>query len=81
MSVTWSGTATKCSLATRFEWIPEMKEVVRNRDGNEKFADQLLQKYFRPIEGHDWFFNGINKDTIEKVRQGYEERYGKGSLK
>ena len=66
---------------TYFEWIPEMREVVRKKDGNEKFADELLDKYFKPIQGHDWYFNGMNKDTIDKVRQGYEERYGKGALK
>ena len=58
-----------------------MREVVRKKDGNEKFADELLDKYFKPIQSHDWYFNGMNKDTIDKVRQGYEERYGKGALK
>ena len=62
---------------TYFKWIPELREVVRKKDGNEKFADELLVKYFKPIQGHDWYFNGINKDTIEKVRKGFEERYGK----
>ena len=66
---------------TYFKWIPEMREAVRKKDGNEQYADQILEKYFKPIEGHDWFFNGISKEAIEKVRQGYEERYGKGSLK
>ena len=58
-----------------------MKEVVRKKDGNENFANALLDKYFKPIEGHDWYFNGISKDAIEKVRKGYEERYGKDSMK
>ena len=62
---------------TYFKWIPELRDVVRKKDGNEKFADELLVKYFKPIQGHDWYFNGINKDTIEKVRKGFEERYGK----
>ena len=66
---------------TYFKWIPEMREVVRKKDGNEKFADELLAKYFKPIDGHDWYFNGLSKDAVEKVRKGYEERYGKGALK
>ncbi len=64
-----------------FKWIPEMREAVRKKDGNEKFADELLEKHFKPIDGHDWYFNGISKEAIDKVRQGYEERYGKGSMK
>ncbi len=66
---------------TYFKWIPQMREAVRKKDGNEKFADALLEKYFKPIDGHDWYFNGLSKEAIEKVRKGYEERYGKGSLK
>jgi hypothetical protein len=66
---------------TYFKWIPEMKEAVRKKDGNEKAADEILAKYFKPIQGHDWYFNGIDKDAVEKVRKGFEERYGKGSLK
>lgn len=66
---------------TYFEWIPELKEVVHKKDGNEKFADQLLEKYFKPIEGHDWYFNGMSKDQLDVVRKGYEARYGKGAAK
>lgn len=66
---------------TYFKWIPQMREAVRKKDGNEKFADAMLEKYFKPIDGHDWYFNGLSKEAIEKVRKGYEERYGKGSLK
>ena len=66
---------------TYFKLIPEMREAVRKKDGNEQAADELLAKYFKPIDGHDWYFNGISKEAIEKVRKGYEERYGKGSLK
>jgi hypothetical protein len=64
-----------------FKWIPEMKEAVMKKDGNEKAAEEILDKYFKPIDGHDWYFNGISKEQIEKVRKGFEERYGKGSLK
>ncbi|MDR2001379.1 MAG: hypothetical protein LBP94_07615 [Zoogloeaceae bacterium] len=66
---------------TYFKWIPEMREIVLKKDGNEKAADEILDKYFRPIDGHDWYFNGISKDAIEKVRKGFEQRYGAGALK
>jgi len=78
---TWWHGMYEVSKHTYTKWIPEMREVVRKKDGNEKFADELLAKYFKPIVGHDWYFNGISKDSIDKVRKGYEERYGKGSLK
>ena len=66
---------------TYMKWIPELKEAVRKKDGNEKFADAMLDKYFKPHEGHDWYFNGMSKEAIDKVRKGFEDRYGKGSLK
>jgi hydroxylamine dehydrogenase len=66
---------------TYFEWIPELKAVVVEKDGNEKFADEMLVKYFKPIEGHDWYFSGMSKEAIEKVRKGYEQRYGEKVLR
>ena len=78
---TWWHGMYEVSKHTYTKWIPEMREIVRKKDGNEKFADALLEKYFKPIVGHDWYFNGISKDSIDKVRKGYEERYGKGALK
>ena len=66
---------------TYFEWVPEMKEVVHKKDGNEKYAEELLAKYFKPLPGHNWFFEGMSKDQLEKVRKGYEDRYGKGTAK
>ncbi|EIJ33858.1 multiheme c-type cytochrome [Thiothrix nivea] len=66
---------------TYFEWIPELKEVVMHKDGNTAKADEMLKKHFGDIEGHDWYFNGLSKEQIDKVRKGYEERYGKGALK
>jgi hypothetical protein len=54
---------------------------VLKKDGNEKAAEEILVKYFKPIDGHDWYFNGISKDAVDKVRKGFEERYGKGALK
>ena len=78
---TWWHGIYEVSQHTYFKWIPELKEVVRQKDGNEDFANALLDKHFKPIAGHDWFFNGMGKDAIEKVRKGYDERYGKGALK
>ncbi len=78
---TWWHGIYEVAQHTYFKWIPEMREMVRKKDGNEKFADEILNKYFKPIEGHDWYFNGISKDAVEKVRKGFEERYGKGALK
>ncbi|MEI7613596.1 MAG: multiheme c-type cytochrome [Betaproteobacteria bacterium] len=78
---TWWHGIYEVAQNTYFKWIPEMREVVKKKDGNEKFADELLVKYFKPIPGHDWYFNGISADAVEKVRKGVEERYGKGALK
>jgi cytochrome c553 len=78
---TWWHGMYEVAQDTYFKWIPEMREAVRNKDGNEKVADEILAKYFKPIEGHDWYFNGISKDAVDKVRKGFEERYGKGSMK
>ncbi len=78
---TWWHGIYEVAQHTYFEWIPELKEVVRKKDGNEDFADAMLEKYFKPIDGHAWYFTGISKDTLDKVRKGYEERYGKGTLK
>jgi hypothetical protein len=55
--------------------------VVIAKDGNDEYATVLLDKYFKPIEGHSWYFEGMNKEAIEKVRAGFEARYGKGALK
>jgi len=61
---------------TYFAFIPELKKVA-----GDKLANELLDKYFKPIQGHDWYFNGMNKGQIDKVRKGFEERYGKGAFK
>lgn len=78
---TWWHGMYEVAQHTYFKWIPEMREAVLKKDGNEKYAEEILNKYFKPIDGHDWYFNGISKDAIEKVRKGFEERYGKGSMK
>ena len=66
---------------TYFSWIPELRKVVKKKDGNEDYADAILETYFKPIPGHDWYFNGLSAEAIEKVRVGFEDRYGKGALK
>jgi hypothetical protein len=78
---TWWHGIYEVAQHTYFKWIPEMKEAVRKKDGNEDAANAILEKYFKPIPGHDWYFNGISKDSIEKTRAAFEERYGKGSMK
>ena len=60
---------------TYFKFIPELKKVA----GEDK-AKKLLEKHFRPIAGHAWYFEGMGKDQIDKIRKGYEERYGKGTF-
>ena len=64
-----------------FGWIPELKSAVMKKDGNDKYAKAILDKHFRPIEGHRWYFEGMSKEAIDQVRKGFEERYGKGALK
>ena len=78
---TWWHGIYEVAKHTYMKWIPELKEVVRKKDGNEKFAEAMLEKYFKPVEGHEWYFSGMSKEAIDKVRKGFEERYGKGSLK
>jgi hydroxylamine dehydrogenase len=60
---------------TYTKFIPELKDLV-----GEKDAKALLDKHFRPIPGHGWYFDGINKDALEKIRKAYEKRYGKGAV-
>ncbi|MEN8130528.1 MAG: multiheme c-type cytochrome [Pseudomonadota bacterium] len=66
---------------TYFKFIPELKEVAMKKDGNEKYAEALLEKHFKPIPGHAWYFEGLSKEQLDKVRKGFEDRYGKGALK
>jgi hypothetical protein len=73
---TWWHGMYEVAKHTYFDFIPELKKLV-----GEKEAEKLLVKYFKPIPGHDWYFNGLDKDQIEKVRKGVEARYGKGSFK
>lgn len=78
---TWWHGLYEVAQHTYFKWIPELKEVVRKKDGNEDFANALLEKYFKPVPGHDWYFNGISKDTLDNVRKFYSERYGQTTSK
>lgn len=78
---TWWHGIYEVAKHTYFEFIPELKELVHKKDGNEKFAQAMLDKHFKTHDGHDWYFNGMSKEALEKVRKGFEARYGKGSLK
>ncbi len=61
---------------TYFEFIPELKKVA-----GEQGAQELLNKYFKPIPGHAWYFEGMSPAQLEAVKKGFESRYGKGALK
>jgi hypothetical protein len=78
---TWWHGMYEVAQHTYFKWIPELNEVVIKKDGNDAFAVALLEEYFQPIDGHDWYFNGMSKEQLEVVRKGFEARYGEGSLK
>ncbi|OSM01490.1 putative Cytochrome c552 [Magnetofaba australis IT-1] len=59
---------------TYFKFIPELEHIV----GKEE-AKRLVKKHFTH-PGHDWYFNGMNKDALKKIKAEYEKRYGKGSV-
>ncbi len=73
---TWWHGLYEVAKHTYFGFIPELKKVA-----GEELAKELLEKHFKPLPEHDWYFSGMNKEQIDKVRKGFEERYGKGSLK
>lgn len=73
---TWWEGIYEVAKHTYFALIPELKRVA-----GEEVAQEMLDKHFRPIAGHDWYFEGLDKGMIEKVRRGYEDRYGQGSFK
>jgi len=52
---------------------PELEKLVGKDD-----AKVILKKHLTH-EGHQWYFTGMSKEAIDKVRQGYEKRYGKGT--
>ena len=56
-----------------FKFIPELEKVL----GKDE-AKVMLKKHLTH-EGHQWYFTGMSKEAIDKVRQGYEKRYGKGT--
>ena len=59
--------------------LPDLEEA--DAHAYDEFATAMLEKHFKPIEGHDWYFNGMSKESLEKVQKGFEARYGKGALK
>ncbi|HID81491.1 MAG TPA: cytochrome C552 [Chromatiales bacterium] len=78
---TWWHGIYEVAQHTYFKFIPEMKKIVKAKDGNDKFAKTMLDRHLKPIPGHAWYFEGMGKEQIDKMRKAYEERYGKGSLK
>ncbi len=54
------------------EFLPEVKQVA----GPELY-DKLVKKYLEPDVRHEWYFKGMSKEQLEKIRKFYEERYGK----
>ena len=73
---TWWHGLYEVAKHTYFDFIPELKKVA-----GEKDAKKLLEKHFRPIAGHNWYFEGLSSEQVDRVRQGFETRYGKGALK
>ncbi|MCA9456028.1 MAG: cytochrome C552 [Nitrospiraceae bacterium] len=73
---TWWHGMYEVAKHTYFEFIPELKKVA-----GEKEANILLEKHFKPIPGHAWYFEGMNPAQLDAVRKGFESRYGKGALK
>ena len=73
---TWWHGLYEVAKHTYMDFIPELKKVA-----GEKKADELLNKHFKPIDGHNWYFEGMSADQLDKVRKGFEGRYGKGSMK
>lgn len=78
---TWWNGIYEVAKHTYFEFIPQLKEVVIEKDGNDEFAVTMLETYFKPIDGHNWYFEGMSTEQLDKVRKGFEDRYGKGALK
>ena len=54
------------------EFLPEVRQVA----GPELYAE-LTKKYLEPDVRHEWYFKGMSKEQLEKIRKYYEERYGK----
>ena len=73
---TWWHGLYEVAKHTYMDFIPELKKVA-----GEKGAQELLNKYFKPIPGHNWYFEGMSADQLDTVRKGFEGRYGKGSMK
>ena len=64
---TWWNGIYEVAKNTYFEFIPQLKEVVIEKDGNDEFAVTMLETYFKPIDGHNWYFEGM---STEQHRQG-----------
>ncbi|MGO9611540.1 MAG: multiheme c-type cytochrome [Dissulfurispiraceae bacterium] len=58
------------------EFLPE----VRNVAGPELYGE-LTKKYLEPDVRHEWYFKGMSKEQLEKIKKFYDERYGGESAK
>ena len=58
---------------TYFDWIPELKEVVHKKDGNEEFATAMLGIPDPTGSNGQRVFDGVN--TIEDNRDHFPVRF------
>jgi hypothetical protein len=54
------------------EFLPEVKRVA-----GPQVYDELMKKYVESDVRHEWYFKGMNKEQLDKIRKDYEGRYGK----
>jgi len=54
------------------EFLPEVERVA----GKDLYR-HLIECYLKPDVRHAWFFEGMSKEQVEKVRTFYEQRYDK----
>ena len=52
------------------KFIPQLEEVA-----GEELAKELLDAHVYSQEGHVWHRDGMSKETLERVRKFYRERY------
>jgi hydroxylamine dehydrogenase len=54
------------------EFLPEVRAVA-----GPALYSTLMKKYLEPDVRHEWYFKGMSKEQLEKIRKFYNERYGK----
>lgn len=52
------------------EFLPEARRVA----GPELY-DQMVRKYLASDVRHEWYFKGMSKEQLEKIKKFYEQRY------